>query len=111
MQGPSISRPPPPQVDPVVHNGVRYEQVKDALALGYGQLTGHLMAVDPASGKRLWVVKVYDAPPDPNVEGDVQAVYFSRMELIPGKNQLLIENEAKRRFIVDLDDRSVAAAE
>lgn len=79
--------------------------------MGYDQLTGYLMATDQDSGERLWVVKVYDLRRDPNIEGDVQDVYFSRMELIPGKNRLLVENEARQRFIVDLDDRTVAAAE
>jgi hypothetical protein len=103
-----FSRSPPPRVPPVVHNGVRYEQVMNADALGYGQVTGYLAAFDDKSGARLWVAKVYDVPIDENLERDVQDIFFTRLELVPGKNQLLIENEAREKFIFDLKLRSVS---
>ena len=101
------SRPPPPMVPPVVHRGIRYEQVKNAIALGYDQLTGYLAAFDEKSGTRLWLLKVYDVKSDTKMEADVQWVYFQRMELVSGKDQLLIENEAHQKFIVDLKDKAV----
>src|SRR3546814_343196 len=102
-----ISRPPPPRIAPVRLDGIRYEQVMNALSLGQDQLTGYLAAYDDRSGERLWVLKVYDVKHDLALEQDVQEVYFTRMEAVPGKARLLIENEARRRFVVDLADRSV----
>jgi hypothetical protein len=102
------SRGPPPRVPPVVHNGVRYEQIMNADALGYDQVTGYLAAFDDKSGARLWVAKVYDVPIDENLERDVQDTFFTKLEFVPGKNQLLIENEAGETFIFDPKLRSAS---
>ena len=59
---------------------------------------------------RRWVVSVYDVPIDPQIEGDVQEVYFSRMERVAGRGALLIENERGERFIVDLAGPAVQPA-
>lgn len=103
-----FSRGPPPRVPPVVHKGVRYEQVMNADALGYDQVTGYLAAFDEKSDARLWVAKIYDVPIDENLERDVQDTFFTKLELVPGKNQLLIENEAGEKFVFDLKLRSVS---
>ena len=103
-----MSRPPPPRVPPVTHEGVRYEQVKDATRLGLSQVTGHLAAYDEASGERLWVLKVYDHRPSEALESDVQEVYFKSLELRPGGRELVVTNEAGARFVVDLRARTVA---
>jgi hypothetical protein len=103
-----FSRPPPTRVPPVVHNGVRYEQVMNPAAFGYDDGNGYLAAFDDESGARLWVAKVYDVHYVDYLEGDVQDIFFTRLEFVPGKNQLLIENEADEKFIFDLKLRSVS---
>jgi hypothetical protein len=105
-----FSRTPPPRVPAVVHDGVRYEQVMNARTLGYDQVSGYLAAFDAKSGARLWATKVYDVRHDATVEADVQDVYFTRLDVVQGKNQLLIENEAGEKFIFDLKRRSVSRA-
>ncbi len=102
----SSSRTRPPEVEPISHRGVRYEQLRGAAAQGYEPHHGYLVATDEASGQRLWVSKVYAVEIDPNRETDVQVVFFRHMELDPDNQRLLIENERGRRFSVDLRDGS-----
>lgn len=108
---PKLSRPPPPQVSPISHAGVRYEQVRNARALGGDQVTGYMAAVDEATGKQLWILKVYDNRPSPELEADVQLSYFKSMELQPGSDEIAVTNEAGRRFIVQLRERTVRPAD
>lgn len=44
------SRPAPPNVEPVMHNGVRYEQDMQSARYGGTQTGGYLVAVDAATG-------------------------------------------------------------
>jgi len=92
------SRARPPHVAPVVHKGVRYEQA------GLGMLA----AFDAKSGAKLWTLRVYETEPNPNIEADVQAVYFARMTLVANLDELRIEDEARRIFRVDLNAQSLA---
>jgi hypothetical protein len=103
------SRPPPPRVAPISHAGIRYEQVKNARSLGFEQVTGYLAAIEEASGKRLWAIKVYDNSVNPELESDVQETYFKSMELGAGARELQIINEAGKRFLVDLASQKVRA--
>jgi hypothetical protein len=102
------SRAPPPRVPPVVHDGVRYEQVMNPAAFGYDDGNGYLAAFDDKSGARLWVAKVYDVEYVDDLERDVQDTFFTKLEFVPGKNQLLIENEAGETFIFDPKLRSAS---
>jgi hypothetical protein len=106
---PNLSRIPAPRVDPIDVDGVRYEQVRNGLLVGLDQMGGWLAAVDIASGQQLWVLKVYDNRRDPSLEGDAQDVFFRSMSRQPD-GTLLIENERRRRFVVDPSRRSVAPA-
>ncbi|MQA91248.1 MAG: hypothetical protein GEU90_13625 [Gemmatimonas sp.] len=105
----SESRIPPPVVDPVRSDGIRFEQVTNGLQTGLDQMGGYLAAYDVDQGMRLWMLKVYDNLRRPDREGDVQDVFFRSMKLeIDGR--LLIENERGERFLVDPDSRSVEPA-
>lgn len=107
---PKASRRPPPKVDPIEHQGVRYEQETQGLRHGLARTTGYLVAVDPASGERLWTLQVYETGSIEQLEQDVQWIFFRSMSLIEGQDALLIENEVGQRFIVDLQQRTVSAA-
>lgn len=106
----SGSRIPAPVVGPVSVAGVRYEQIRNGLAAGLGQMGGYLGAYDETSGRQLWTLKVYDNPRMPGKEGDVQDVFFVEMKLDPGDTVLLLSNEKRQRFRINLADLSVAAA-
>lgn len=100
---PSASRAPPPRVPPVFIAGVRYAQVPGDLETD-GQVGGILAAYD-ASSRELWRLKVYENPRRPELEGDVQDVWFRSLRAEGGK--LLIENERGERFEVDPATRHV----
>lgn len=110
MSLPKPSRRPPPQVDPIEHKGVRYEQETQGLRHGLDRTTGYLVAVDPASGERLWTLKVYDSGNIEHLEKDVQWIFFKSMALVEGRDELLIENEVGNRYRVDLQQRTVSPA-
>jgi len=107
---PGASRPPPPEVKPVEWAGVRYQQDLDGSPRQRDQGFGYLQAVDAASGRVLWELKVYAVVTQPGLESDVQEVYFTRMARVPGRDALEIENEDGARFLVDVQNRSVRAA-
>ena len=104
---PSASRPPAPQVPPVDHKGVHYEQDMQSTQHGGSGLGGYLAAYDMASRRLLWTVKVYDVK-DYSAErvGGI-GLYFKSMKLVPGRDELMIENEAGGRYAVDLHTRNV----
>ncbi|MBP6765038.1 MAG: hypothetical protein KA141_08580 [Rubrivivax sp.] len=103
---PGASRPAPPRVDPIEHEGVRYQQDMDAQYHGGDQPGGYLVAVDPASGARLWMVKVYHiaAPTRPGLPA--MGRYFRRMSLLPDGKHVEVENEVGAIYRVDLKARS-----
>jgi hypothetical protein len=101
---PEASRPPPPEVPPILHQGVRYEQEPLGSDEG-GRLGGYLAAIDPGSGQLLWRLKVYEVP-EPDAPGlPPIGRYFRSMRLLPG-NALEIENESGGRYQVDLATRT-----
>lgn len=101
---PSASRAPPPRVPPVFIAGMRYAQVPGDPETD-GQVGGILAACD-ASNREVWRLKVYDNPRRPELEGDVQDVWFRSLRAEGGK--LLIENERGERFEVDPATRHVS---
>jgi hypothetical protein len=100
-------RAPIPEVAPVTQGGTRYEPVTFERSEGLDQNSGYIAAVDQATGKRKWVVKVYDVSYDTDLESDLQDVFITSLELSPDGKQLYIVNEEERRFAVDLTDRTV----
>jgi hypothetical protein len=104
---PSASRPPAPEVSPVEHNGVRYEQ--DAHDDRQGdQPGGYLAAIDIGSGKRLWRIKVYEIADSRAAGVEPISRYFRSMRLVDDGHALEIENESGGRYRVDLATHTVA---
>lgn len=101
---PRASRGRPPDVPPVAIGTMRYAQVRGDLETG-GQAGGMLAAYD-ASNREVWRLKVYENPRRPELEGDVQDVWFRSLRADGGK--LLIENERGERFEVDPVTRRVS---
>lgn len=100
------SRLPPARISPVTVDGIQYAQVAGKESVD-GQVGGMLAARDSA-GKVLWTMKVYDSRRRPDLEGDVQDVFFSEMSAdVDGL--LRIVNERGETFLVDVKVRSVTA--
>lgn len=97
-------RDAPPDVPPVEHRGVRYQQDLDGAELG-----GRLAAVDPRTGKRLWTLEVYRVGDYDAAGVDAIGRYFRSMTLVPERETLLIEDEGGGRYAVDLATRTVTA--
>lgn len=99
---PSASRPPPPFVPPIEYKGVHYEQEMNGLQNGLARASGYLVAINPKTNARLWVLQIYATFDDPHMEGDAHVRYFKKMELIDGKDALHIEDEHGFHYEVDL---------
>ncbi len=97
---PSVSRPSAPEVLPVVVDGVRYEQDRYDDRAGE-QHGGYLVAIDAATGQRLWRVEVYTLAIQPP-GAPRMALYFRSMRPSPDGKALVIENEAGGVYRVDL---------
>lgn len=104
---PSMSRPPAPEVKPVVHDGVRYEQDRTDERQG-DQPGGYLAAIDAKTGARLWRLKIYSLAAGAPGAPTGGARYFRSMQLAPGGAALEIVDEAGVRYSVDLARRSVS---
>jgi hypothetical protein len=100
------SRLPPAKIAPVTLHGIRYAQVAGKEAVD-GQVGG-LLAAYGAQGEVLWTMKVYDNRRRPELEGDVQDVFFSAMSADPD-GRLRIVDERGETFLVDVKTRSVTA--
>ncbi|MCQ8102975.1 hypothetical protein NP590_02555 [Methylomonas sp. SURF-2] len=97
----------PPELKPITVDGVVYQELRQGNKLGYEQKSGFLIALDQKTGEMLWHVRAYPIQYVEGKETDVQEVFFTRLELLPGGKEILIENELEKQFIVNLADHSV----
>jgi hypothetical protein len=103
----SGSRIGPGYLPPVVFEGKRYEEVMNGELIGLEQRTGYMAIYDEVSGARLHVIKIYESMHDPDIEADVQDVFFTVFEMIPDKREILIGDERGERYAYGIDDGSV----
>jgi len=104
----AAKRRAPPKVPAVTLDGVRYEQAVLARNEADGrQRTGFLAAYKDGSEERLWRIRVYELQIDPDLEADVQDVYFAKMSASPDGHGLLIDNERGEHFAVDVRTQAV----
>ena len=110
---PQASRSAPPEVRPVVHDGVRYEQLEDLRLPDIDPDSSYVVALDDATNAVLWTARIYHLEPLehlPGLEQDVQKVFFASMTLSADGKQLLIVDEMERHFTLDLATRGVRQA-
>jgi hypothetical protein len=104
---PRPSRPSPPKVAPILHKGISYEQDMQSYRYGGDQPGGYLVAINPATGERLWMLKVYEVPSQATSGVSLTpGRYFRSMRLIPERDEIEIENEVGGKYLVDLSKRS-----
>lgn len=92
-------RLPPKDVPPVIHEGIRYT----------ARYAGLVEAFNDKTGEKLWDVKVYGTPINPELEEDVQFVYIRSLQLFG--TQLLVSDERQGHFVVDIRSRQVSKLE
>jgi hypothetical protein len=97
----------PDPVAPVSFEGRRYEPIDFGKARGLGQNGGYVAAIDEASGRELWVQRIYVIRYNRRREGDKQDVFITGLTLLPAAHALRIENERGARYRLDLRTRQV----
>jgi len=96
---PHADRGPPPEVPPIVRDGLRYAQGDNERDPGLPQSSGMLVVSDDFSGKRLWTLAVY--PEDAGRASGGRAVFFKSMAFDPD-GRLRIVDEDDKAFLVDV---------
>lgn len=104
---PMGKRAGPPKVASVVVDDVEFAAIPWGKARGLGQNGGYLAARDPATGKEIWTLKVYDVVYDPKLEGDVQDVFITALQKSASGHELVVTDERGRRYLVDPKTRGV----
>src|SRR3954463_6359057 len=97
----------PDPVAPVSFEGRRYQAIDFGKARGFGQNGGYVAAIDEASGRQLWIRRIYRIRYDRGREGDKQDVFITGLTLLPAARALAIENERGERYRLDLGTRKV----
>ena len=93
-----------PKVPAVYRNDLRFEQARlSRKEANGGQRLGYLAAYKGDTDELLWKVRVYKIDYVPELEGDVQDVFFTALKLSDDGRQLLVDNERGEHFAVDID--------
>ena len=96
----------PSDVKPVTIGNVRFEAIHWGKQRGLRQNGGFIAAHDAATGRELWILKVYDVVYDPRREEDVQDVFIESMSGT-ASGQLEVTDEDGRVFVVTPQTRAV----
>jgi hypothetical protein len=104
---PAGKRVAPPKVAPVVIDNVEFAAIPWGKLRGLGQNGGYIAAIDPASGREMWTLKVYEVSDDPALEGDAQDVFIAALAKSASGAELIVTDERGRTYVVDPRTRSV----
>ena len=104
---PEADRQAPPEVKPVLRDGVRYETLVGGAH--DAQVGGLIAAFDAATGQRLWTLAVFDNKRDPAFEGDTQDVFVREMHF-GADGRLQVVDELGRHWVVDVKTRTATPA-
>lgn len=98
----------PPKKVPAISNATTRFQALLGARRRFGQSGGVVQAIDIASGEELWALKIYLQEYDPTEERDYQEVYIKSMNFDDHGRQLILEDERRRRYALDLDSKQVS---
>jgi hypothetical protein len=101
MNAPGAKREGPPKIAPVTIGNLRFEAIHWGKARGLGQNGGWIAAIDPATGKEAWTLRVYEVTYEPDLEGDVQDVFIASMSKSLFGQKLNVTDERGRGYVVD----------
>lgn len=99
-----------PTVAPITVGELRFEVLRKTRSRGFDQNGGVIAAIDAASGKELWTLKVYVIDYIPKLETDVQDIFIVALEKTGDNATLIVKDERHRQFIVDIAARSAKPA-
>lgn len=97
----------PADVNPIMQDGLRYEAIHWGKSRGLEQNGGYISAVDIASEKEAWLLKVYDISYDGDKEQDKQDRFITELYLGNHGQYLFIRNEKNELFKIELSSRKV----
>ena len=97
-----------PEPAPGGVGGIRYEALPWGKARGLGQNGGYLAAIDVASGRESWLLKVYDVVYDGEREDDKQDLFIEDLTL-EASGLLRVTDERGGLYRGDLQQRCVVA--
>jgi hypothetical protein len=89
----------PAEVEPVIHQGVRYIAPNDDGRRGY------IEAWDVQTNKKLWDLTIFTNRIDPTLEEDVQWVFIKALSIRDGA--LIVTSEQDKIYSVDLKTKAV----
>jgi len=99
----------PKKVPPVTHRGIRYEVPPFGMSGDRGQNGGYVQARTADDNRLLWERLVYRIQYDPALERDVQDVFITSISVSEDGHRLLVENDKRERFEMDLSCGVVVA--
>ena len=96
---------------PVAVASVRHGEIEFRVKheSGHGYLPGFVEAWDTAKDGQVWFRQIYVIRRDPDLEGDVQDVFITGIQMIADRNVLEITNERGGVFELNLDTLEVKA--
>jgi ribosomal protein L24 len=78
---------------------------------GTGQNGGYIEVLDAKTGVPVWGVQVYKTKYDSRLEKDVQDVFITEIELDISGTVLMVTDELKRKYEINLKTREVTKIE
>jgi hypothetical protein len=99
----SAKRLTPAQVEPVVHEGIRYVAPNDDGRRGY------IEAWNVGTNKKLWELTIFNNRIDRNLEEDVQWVFIKTLKIWDGR--LLVTSEDGKTYQVDVNTKAITQSD
>jgi glucose dehydrogenase len=87
----------PKRVEPLADGQVVYTAPAEAM--------GFVVALDAATKKELWRARIYQVSKNPDLEGDVQDVFITKLAKDGGT--LIVADERNRTYRLDLTTKNV----
>ena len=103
----SQKREGPASVAPVRVGALEISALHWGFGRGLAQNGGYIVATDAASGREVWLLKVYDVVYNPLRERDVQDTFITHIQL-EASGSLRVRDELGREYIVDPRSRTVS---
>jgi len=100
------SRPPPPRFEPCAFDGVRYDAEYTATDLAPRTRTGGIVALDEATGRRLWSVTLWTTVED-DAGLSIPPRFLRRLTRGANTSELRIEDEYGVLYHLDLATHAV----
>lgn len=97
----------PSEVPAVTTGNLKIAPIHWGKRRGLDQNGGYIAAYDVATGKELWILKVYSVSYDASKESDVQDVFIESLTKTDGGDEIRVVDEEGRVYFVNPQTRVV----